>query len=36
VDILVHLVERAKVKVRVLAVVNRFDWRVDKLGDELG
>lgn len=36
VKILVHLVERAKVKVGVLAVMNGFDWKVDELGDELG
>jgi hypothetical protein len=31
---MVHLVERAKVKVRVLAVVNGFDWKVDEQSDE--
>jgi hypothetical protein len=33
---LVYLVEKAEVKVRVLAVVNGCDWRVDEEGDELG
>lgn len=33
---MVHLVENAKVKVRVLAVVHGYDWRVDEEGDELG
>ncbi|KAI0897172.1 hypothetical protein F4806DRAFT_495680 [Annulohypoxylon nitens] len=33
---LVHLLEKAAVKVRVLVVVNGWDWRVDKVSDEFG
>jgi hypothetical protein len=33
---MVHLVENSKAKIRVLAVVNGHDWRVDEEIDELG
>ena len=32
---LVHLIQKATVTVKVLAVVNGYDWRVDEEGDEL-
>ena len=33
---LVYLVENAKVNVKILAIVNGYDWRVDEMADELG
>jgi hypothetical protein len=33
---LVYLIEKSKVKVRILAVVNEYDWRVQDEVDELG
>jgi hypothetical protein len=35
-EAMVHLVERAKIRVKVLAVVNRADWHVEEQADELG
>ncbi|RYP03960.1 hypothetical protein DL765_010351 [Monosporascus sp. GIB2] len=35
-ETLVHLVERATARVKVLGVVNRADWHVEEQADELG
>ncbi|RYP48746.1 hypothetical protein DL768_005403 [Monosporascus sp. mg162] len=35
-ETLVHLVERATVRVKVLGVVNRADWHIEEQADELG